>query len=120
MSEKTIFKKIIDGEVPSYKIYEDEDFFVFLDIFPRAPGHTLIIPKKEFRWVWDVDKYSEYMNLVRRIARAQQKVFHTDMIRMEIYGEEVSHAHIKIWPQVPNNGIEKNFKEIAEKIKKEL
>ncbi len=120
MSEKTIFKKIIDGEVPSYKIYEDENFFVFLDIFPKAPGHTLIIPKTEIRWVWDVDLYDEYFRLARRVARAQQQVFATEMIRMEVYGEEVPHAHIKIWPHIKKDGSEKNFEEIAEKIKDAL
>lgn len=120
MSEKNIFKKIIDGEIPSYKIYEDDSFLVFLDVFPKAPGHTLIIPKLEIRWVWDVDNYSDYMNLVRRIVIAQREVFGTDMIRMEVYGEEVPHAHVKIWPHIKKDGTEKDFEVIVKKIKEAL
>lgn len=120
MSEKTIFKKIIDGDLPSYKIYEDNNFLVFLDIYPKAPGHTLIIPKKETHWVWDVDLYSEYFLLVRKIAIALQKAFNTKMIIMNVYGEEVPHAHIKLFPAIEKDGTEKNFAEIAEKIKNAL
>jgi histidine triad (HIT) family protein len=119
-SEGTIFKKIIDGDIPSYKIYEDENFLVFLDAFPRAPGHTLIIPKQETLWVWDVELYDEYFRLARRIARALQKAFNTEMIIMSVYGEEVPHAHIKLWPSINNDGTEKNFSEIVEKIKQVL
>ena len=117
MTEKTIFKKIIDGEIPCYKIYEDESFLVFLDIFPKAPGDTLVIPKDEVRWVWDVENYEEYLNLSRKIARTLQKAFSTEMIRMEVYGDEVPHAHVKLWPHIPCDGSEKEFEAIAKKIK---
>ncbi|MFT6829264.1 MAG: histidine triad (HIT) family protein [Candidatus Paceibacteria bacterium] len=120
MSEKTIFKQIIDGEIPCHKIYEDDNFLVFLDIFPEAPGHTLIIPKKEERWVWDVDLYDEYWQLARMIAKSLQKAFDEDMIICKVFGEEVSHAHIKLFPAIPNDGSEKDFGMIAEKIKKAL
>ncbi len=120
MSEKNIFKSIIDGEIPAYKVYEDEHFLAFLDIFPRAPGHTLVIPKNETRWVWDVDKYFEYMDLVRKIAKVQQKVFNTEMIRMEVYGEEVPYAHVKIWPEISKDGTEKDFDNIQNKLIKYL
>ena len=120
MLEKTIFKKIIDGEIPSYKIYEDDNFLVFLDIFPKNVGHTLVIPKQETLWVWDIDLYNEYFDLVRRIAQAQKKAFNVDMILMLVHGEEVSHAHVHLRPQVENNGTEKDFQTIVERIKKAL
>lgn len=120
MSEKTVFKKIIDGELPSYKIYEDENFLVFLNIYPRNPGHTLVIPKQEVRWVWDVDLYGEYLQLARRIAKAHKEVFNTEMIFMDVRGDEVPHAHIHIRTNLPKDGTEKNFEEITEKIKQAL
>lgn len=120
MSEKTVFKKIIDGEIPCYRIYEDENFLVFLDTFPKNVGHTLVIPKQEKLWVWDVELYDEYFALVRRVAQAQKKAFGIDMILMLVHGEEVPHAHVHLRPQIENNGSEKEFETIAHKIKKAL
>lgn len=121
MSEKTIFKKIIDGEIPCYKVYENETFLVFLDIFPEAPGHTLIIPKSEYRWVWDVEPYDEYWQLARKLTQALRKVFDTDWIISKVVGDEVPHAHIHLIPGgIKKDGSEKNFEENAEKIKKAL
>lgn len=116
MSEKTVFKKIIDKELPSYTVYEDERFLAFLDIFPKAPGDLVLIPKEEYRFVWDVPYIDDYFRLVQKLAKAQQKAFATDMIRAEVYGEEVPHAHVKIWPHLPCDGSEKNFAMIQEKI----
>lgn len=120
MSQTTVFKKIIDGEIPCHKIYEDKHFLVFLDIFPEAPGHTLIIPKKEERWVWDVELYNEYWQLARTIAKALQKAFNEEMIICKVVGEEVAHAHIKLFPAIPSDGSEKDFDAISQKIKKAL
>ena len=122
MSEKTVFKKIIDGEIKAYKIYEDDDFLVFLDAFPKSLGHTLVIPKQEARWVWEVEKYNEYFELARKIAQAQQKAFETDMIFMAVQGDEVPHAHIHLRPKnIPDESMDiRDFEAIAEKIKKAL
>ena len=120
MLEKNIFKKIIDGEIPCHKIYEDENFLVFLDAFPEAPGHTLIIPKTEQRWVWDVERYNEYWILARTMAKALQTAFGEKMIICKVVGEEVPHAHIKLFPAIANDGSEKDFEHIANKIKKAL
>ncbi len=120
MIEKTIFKKIIDGEMFAYKIYEDNNFLVFLDVFPKSPGHTLIIPKKEYRWVWDVDMYDDFFDLARRVAIAQKKVFNVDMIYLGVEGDEVPHAHIHVRTTLLNDGSEKNFEGLAKKIKKAL
>lgn len=121
MSEhSTIFKKIIDGEIPCYKIYEDDTFLAFLDIHPEAPGHTLIIPKQESRWVWDVKEYEAYWIFTRKIVFALKKAFDTDWVLSKVIGDEVPHAHIHVWPGIPKNGSETDFERIAEKIKKAL
>lgn len=122
----TIFEKIVAGEIPSYKIYEDEDFYAFLDINPVSKGHTLVIPKKPYRWVWDVpsDMSSRYFEVVSKIAKAQKKAFKTDHVLSHIDGSEVDHAHIWVFP---NTGGEiawderlkfedEEMKEIVEKI----
>lgn len=120
MSEKTIFQKILDGEIPAHKVYEDEYFLAFLDIFPKSAGHTLVIPKQATQWVWDIERYHEYMQLVQKIAKALQKAFHVEMVRMEVYGEQVPHAHVHVWPRVEKDGSEKDFDMIVERIKMEL
>ena len=100
-----IFCKIVAGEIPSYKVYEDENFFAFLDINPQSPGHVQVIPKKHFRWVWDLPagrqvspNIGDYFEVVRKIAKAQQKAFDTEWILEKIVGDEVEHAHIWIFP----------------------
>ena len=106
----SIFTKIINGEIPSFKIYEDEEFLAFLDIFPLATGHTLVIPKKHYRWVWDTPHTGEYFEIVKKIALAEQRAFGTELIRSQIYGEEVPHAHIWVWPHEAK-GNKNNFEE---------
>ncbi len=115
-----IFCKIIRGEIPAYKVYEDENFFAFLDINPQSPGHVQVIPKKHVRWVWDVVNAGEYFEVVKKIAQAQQKAFHTDWILSKIVGDEVEHAHIWVFPNSKVSGDKKDFKGNAEKIKKNL
>ncbi len=120
MSEKTVFKKIIDRELPAHIIYEDENFMVFLDAFPQNPGHTLVIPKQETLWVWDVDLYDEYFRLVRKMAKVLKLAYSIDMILMVVHGEQVPHAHVQLRPCIDNDGTEKDFDLHAEKIKKFL
>jgi len=120
MSNECIFCKIIKKEIPSHIVYEDDDFLAFLDIHPQSPGHTQVIPKKHERWVWDVENYSKYFELVKKIAEAQRKAFNTDWILSKIVGDEVPHAHIWVFP---NDKVEENredFEKNAEKIKKFL
>lgn len=93
-----VFCRIVRGEIPSEKILETTDFLVFLDINPRAPGHALVIPKVHHRWIWDVPQYTEYCEIARTIARAQQKAFNTDAIMLRVTGDEVAHAHIWVLP----------------------
>jgi histidine triad (HIT) family protein len=96
--ENCIFCKIVRGEVPSHKVYEDDDFLAFLGIPAISPGYTLVIPKAHYRWVWDVPNAGQYFEIAQKIARAQQKAFETDEIYSKILGEEVPHAHIWIYP----------------------
>lgn len=116
-----IFCKIVKGEIPATKVYEDENFLAFLDIHPMGPGHTQVIPKKHFRWVWDLPAQAgvpgnigEYFQIAQKIALAQKKAFNADIVRSQIYGEEVAHAHIWVWPETVGN--EKALEENAEKI----
>lgn len=118
MTPDCIFCKIIKGEVPSHKIYENENFLAFLDIRPQAPGHTLVIPKKHFRWVWDVPNAGEYFEVAKKIALAQKKAFNVEMIVSKIVGEEVPHAHIWLVPDYNKTIGDKNdFEKNAEKIR---
>ncbi len=94
-----IFCKIVRGELPSHAVYEDDDFIAFLDIRPIAPGHTLVIPKAHYRWVWDVPNSGAYFEVTRKVALALQKAFGPiEEIHSRIVGEEVPHAHIWLYP----------------------
>jgi len=109
--EDCVFCKIVKGEIPCYKIYEDEDFLAFLDINPRNPGHCLVIPKKHYRWVWDVLNIDEYYKVVRKIANAIRKTLNTEQVTSVIWGEEVPHAHVWLVPRFENDGLENPFRE---------
>ncbi len=123
-----IFCKIVKGEASSHKIYEDEEFFVFLDIRPLSPGHAIVIPKKHYRWVWDLPagrqgspNAGRYFEITQKIAKAIQKSFGTEEVFSKIIGEEVPHAHIWIFPNPQKTIGDKNdFPANAEKIKLEI
>ena len=115
-----IFCKIISGEIPAYKIYENENFLAFLDIHPTSPGHVQVIPKKHYRWVWDTINVGEYFEVVTKIAKAEQKAFNTDWILSKIVGDEIEHAHIWVYPNSNVNGDKMDFATNLEKIKKYL
>jgi histidine triad (HIT) family protein len=115
-----IFCKIIKGELPCHKVYEDANFLAFLDINPRSAGHTLIIPKHHYRFVWDVPNVGEYFEVTRKIAVAQQKAFNTEMIWSRISGEEVPHAHIWVFPGYKTEFDKKDFTTNLQKIKEKL
>ncbi len=119
--EGCIFCKIVKGEVPSHKIYEDEEFLVFLDIRPLSPGHAIVIPKKHYRWVWEVPNAGRYFEITQKTAKAIQKSFGTEEVFSRIIGEEVPHAHIWVFPN-PQKAIgDKNdFPSNAEKIREEI
>lgn len=115
-----VFCKIVAGEIPSHKVYEDADFLAFLSIDPISPGHTLVIPKKHYTWVWDVPDAGSYFEVARKIAVAEKKAFGTDFVLSKIVGEEVPHAHIWIYPDNKVTGDKKDLAGNAEKIRKAL
>jgi len=96
----TIFTKIINGEIPCYKIAEDENFFAFLDINPNAKGHTLCIPKKEVDKIMDLDEetYLGLMTFSRKVAKAIEAALDCKRVGLTVIGLEVPHAHIHLIP----------------------
>ena len=96
----SIFTKIVNGELPCYKIAETEDFLAFLDVNPNTKGHTLCIPKKEVDKIFDLDEtaYNALMIFSRRIALALKKVIPCKRIGLSVIGLEVPHAHVHLIP----------------------
>ena len=96
----SIFTKIVQGEIPSYKIAEDENFYSFLDINPNAKGHTLVIPKREVNKLFDLDKetYAGLMDFSYRVAKALEKTIPCERIGMSVIGLEVPHVHVHLIP----------------------
>jgi histidine triad (HIT) family protein len=115
-----IFCKIVSGEIPAEKVYEDKDFLVFMDIRALSPGHVLVIPKEHYRWVWDVPNIGKYFEVVQKIALAQKKAFDVELIRSQVFGEEMPHAHIWVFPDTNTKGDKKDIIGNAEKIRKIL
>ncbi|PWA10206.1 HIT family protein [Flavobacterium laiguense] len=96
----SIFKKIIDGEIPCYKVAEDENFLAFLDVNPNAKGHTLCIPKQEIDKFFDIedDLYLGLMQFSKKVAIALEKTVPCKRIGMAVIGLEVPHAHVHLIP----------------------
>lgn len=125
----TIFTKIINGEIPSYKVAEDENFYAFLDINPLAKGHTLVVPKKEVNYIFDLDDstYNGLFTFTKKVSAAIKNSVDCIRLGMIVYGLDVPHAHIHLVP-IKGTGNELNFsnpkvqltpgefKEIADKI----
>lgn len=115
-----IFCKIVRGAVAAEKIYEDSNFIAFLDVKPLSPGHTLIVPKKHYRWVWDVPNVGAYFEVAQRIAIAERKAFGTEFILSKVIGDEVPHAHIWLFPDTKITGNKMDLKGNAEKLRSAL
>ena len=96
----SIFTKIITGEIPSYKVAEDNNFIAFLDINPNAKGHTLVVPKKEVNKLFDLSKeeYKNLMDFSYRVAKALEKTVPCKRIGMSVIGLEVPHVHVHLIP----------------------
>lgn len=96
----SIFTKIINGEIPSYKIAEDENYYAFLDINPNAKGHTLVIPKREEDKLFDLSEkeYGGLMSFSYRVAKAIEKTITCNRVGMSVVGLEVPHAHVHLIP----------------------
>jgi len=129
----SIFSKIVKGELPAYKVAEDERFLAFLDISPLTKGHVLIIPKKEIDYIFDLDSktFSTLWCFAQLVAKAMEKVIACERIGIAVIGLEVPHAHIHLVPLtkgVSNINFEKpklkftqqEFEEIAQKIRREV
>lgn len=103
----SIFSKIISGEIPSYKIAEDDYFFAFLDIFPLVEGHVLVIPKVEVDKIFDVpDEWlSKWLLFAKPIAKAIEKSFPCNRCGLSVIGLEVPHAHMHLLPINTSNDI---------------
>ena len=96
----TVFSKIVAGEIPCYKVAENKDFLAFLDINPLAKGHTLVIPKKEVDYIFDLDTetYTGLMAFARRVAKALKKVIDCQRVGVAVLGMEVPHTHVHLIP----------------------
>ena len=96
----SIFSKIVTGEIPCYEVAENENFIDFLDIFPLAQGHTVVIPKKETDYIFDMqsDEYKELWAFAQKVAKAQKKVIPCERIGVVVIGLEVPHVHIHLIP----------------------
>jgi histidine triad (HIT) family protein len=129
----TIFSKIVKGEIPCYKVAEDDKFFAFLDINPLVKGHTLVIPKTEIDYIFDIDDKTigEMLVFSKKIAKAIEKVVTCKRIGITVMGLEVPHAHIHLIPMIsgmsdmnftnPKLKLGKEeFEEIAAKIRSAL
>ena len=100
----SIFSKIINGDIPAYKVAEDENHLAFLDIFPLTKGHVLVVPKKETDYIFDIESkdYIALWEFAQKIAKAIDKVIKCERIGVAVIGLEVPHAHIHL---VPINGV---------------
>ena len=128
----TIFTKIINGEIPCYKVAEDEKYFAFLDINPLRAGHTLVVPKEETDYVFDLDdeSVSGLMVFSKKVAAAIKTVFPCNRIGVAVLGLEVPHTHVHLIPMDTMEDVNfKNpklkfsageFREMAEKISKKV
>lgn len=98
--EDSIFTKIVKGEIPCHKIYEDELTLAFLDIHPVTAGHTLIIPKKQIEFVWDLptEDYTAVMAAAQKVAVRLREVLGTTYVGERIVGVDVPHAHVQMLP----------------------
>jgi histidine triad (HIT) family protein len=101
-----IFCKIVKGEIPCHKVYEDEKYLAFLDINPVSEGHTLLISKTHFRWVYDVPNFGEYFEVAKKIALGiKESSLNPEFVSFITVGNEIPHAHIHIIPRVLNDSI---------------
>ena len=127
-----IFSKIAAGEIPSYKCAESEKFYAFLDINPLVKGHTLVIPRREVDYIFDMDddEIAEYQVFAKKVAKAIKAAFPCKKVAQVVLGLEVPHAHIHLIPMQSEQDVdfrrdklklsEEEFKEIAAKIRNEF
>lgn len=122
--EEDVFCQIIQGKIPAHKVWEDENFLAFLDINPKSYGHTLVIPKKHYRWVWDLpaDKetspnFCQYFEAVHKVEKLLEKALKPEFVEMLVYGLDVPHAHVQLIPHYAAAPPRESLAETAAKIK---
>jgi len=98
--DDSIFTKIVKGEIPCHKVYEDDQTLAFLDIHPIQPGHVLVIPKKQVQFVWDMDEelYQAVMASVKKVALRLREGMGTKYVGVQVIGIDVPHAHVQLIP----------------------
>jgi histidine triad (HIT) family protein len=128
----TIFTKIVNGEIPAWKVAENDDFLAFLDIFPVAKGHTLVIPKKEVDYIFDLDNelYSGLQAFAKKVAEGLKRAIPCRKVGVMVLGLEVPHAHIHLVPMQKESDLlhfskklsfsQKEFEEIRDLIAREI
>ncbi|MEM5797678.1 MAG: HIT domain-containing protein [Candidatus Aenigmatarchaeota archaeon] len=104
MEQKCIFCAIVENQIPSFKVYEDDKFLAFLDIRPVNKGHTLVIPKKHYRWTYDVDDFGAYCEVAKKVALAVINSLEAKFVQFVTAGLEIPHAHIHVVPRFENDG----------------
>lgn len=130
MEQKCIFCAIVGNQIPSFKVYDDENFIAFLDIRPLNKGHALVIPKKHYRWTYDVEAFGPYWEVAKKISLAAVNSLGAKFVQFLTAGLEVPHAHIHVVPRYEDDGhglypdpsaikqfSEQEMKETVEKIK---
>jgi histidine triad (HIT) family protein len=105
--DNCIFCKIVKGDIPCAKVFEDKDFLAFLDIGPINKGHVLLIPKKHYRWLWDLPliESKEALPICQKLSKAVQKSTSCDLVVMTVVGDAVPHAHIHLIPKFHDDGL---------------
>lgn len=126
--EDSIFTKIINGEIPCHKIYEDDQVLAFLDIHPITAGHTLVIPKKQVEFLWDLDDetYQHLMRVVKKLGLHARQTLKVSFVGVQVIGVDVPHTHVHIVPfndiseyhNVPNMSVDPNHGALAAVAKK--
>jgi histidine triad (HIT) family protein len=121
--DDSIFTKIINGDIPSHKIYEDETVFAFLDIHPINTGHTLVVPKQQVEFLWDLDEdtYQGVMAAAKKIAAHMRTKLGAAYVGVQVIGVDVPHAHVHLIPfndvseyhNIPDNSAEPNHGALA-------
>lgn len=100
MMEDSLFTKIIKGEVPCEKVYEDDTTLAFLDIYPVQPGHVLVVPKKQVEFLWDLgdSDYQALLATVKKVAKHLRSVLGTKYVGAQVVGDQVPHTHVHLIP----------------------
>ncbi len=96
--QRTVFNDIVEGKLPCYNVYEDDQFLAFLDVFPRAKGHTLVIPKTQYQWTYEVPNFGEYLEVTRKVALQLQQALDAKWVNFFTHGA-IPYAHFHILPR---------------------